>query len=44
MKILKQLVSCDDIKLNDEVVVHVGNVIPFDGEVIDGEAMFWRIL
>ena len=35
----EQLVSCDDIKLNDEVVVHVGNVIPFDGEVIDGEAM-----
>ena len=27
------------IKAGDQVVVHMGNVIPFDGEVVDGEAM-----
>ena len=33
------LVSSSKIKAGDHVVVHMGNVIPFDGEVIDGEAM-----
>lgn len=33
------LVSANDIKALDEVVVHMGNVIPFDGEVTEGEAM-----
>ncbi len=33
------LVSANDIKALDEVVVHMGNVIPFDGEVVEGEAM-----
>ena len=27
------------LKTGDQVVVHMGNVIPFDGEVVDGEAM-----
>lgn len=33
------LVSVTDIAVGDEVVVHMGNVIPFDGEVSEGEAM-----
>lgn len=33
------LVSVSDIKLQDRVVVHMGNVIPFDGVVCEGEAM-----
>lgn len=33
------LVEMKDIKPGDEVVVHVGNVIPFDGVVSAGEAM-----
>lgn len=33
------LVSVTDIKAGDHVVVHMGNVIPFDGNVIEGEAM-----
>ncbi len=33
------LVSVNDISAGDEVVVHMGNVIPFDGEVFEGEAM-----
>lgn len=33
------LVSVSDIKVGDEVVVHMGNVIPFDGTVTEGEAM-----
>lgn len=33
------LVSAADVKVDDKVVVHVGNVIPFDGRVITGEAM-----
>lgn len=33
------LVPVTDIKQGDEVVVHVSNVIPFDGEVTKGEAM-----
>lgn len=33
------LVSADKIKTGDQVIVHMGNVIPFDGTVTDGEAM-----
>ena len=33
------LVPTSEIRPGDEVVVHMGNVIPFDGVVNDGEAM-----
>jgi heavy metal translocating P-type ATPase len=33
------LVEADKIKPGDHIVVHMGNVIPFDGVVSDGEAM-----
>lgn len=33
------LVSASEIHKEDKVVVHMGNVIPFDGVVTDGEAM-----
>lgn len=33
------LVPASEIRPGDEVVVHMGNVIPFDGIVSDGEAM-----
>lgn len=33
------LVSAADVAAEDRVVVHMGNVIPFDGIVTDGEAM-----
>lgn len=33
------LVDTTEIKAGDEVVVHMGNIIPFDGCVTDGEAM-----
>lgn len=33
------LVDAREIAAGDEIVVHMGNVIPFDGTVIDGEAM-----
>ena len=33
------LVSASDILPGDKVIVHMGNVIPFDGEVSDGEGM-----
>ncbi len=33
------LVPSEKIEAGDEIVVHMGNVIPFDGEVVDGEAM-----
>lgn len=33
------LVSSNKIKPQDQVVIHMGNVIPFDGEVVRGEAM-----
>ena len=32
------LVSVDEIETGEQVVVHMGNVIPFDGEVCEGEA------
>lgn len=32
------LVSSKDIKPGDEVIVRMGNVIPFDGIVCEGEA------
>lgn len=33
------LVELSKIEKGDRVVVHMGNVIPFDGEVLDGDAM-----
>ena len=33
------LVEPSKIEKGDKVVVHMGNVIPFDGEVLDGDAM-----
>lgn len=33
------LVDASSIGLGDKVVVHMGNVIPFDGTVVSGEAM-----
>jgi heavy metal translocating P-type ATPase len=33
------LVEASVIKQDDQVVVHMGNVVPFDGTVISGEAM-----
>lgn len=33
------LVDMQEIKTGDIVVVHVGNVVPFDGSVVAGEAM-----
>ena len=33
------LVGAKEVREGDEVVVHMGNVIPFDGVVTDGEAM-----
>ena len=33
------LVEASEIQKDDHVVVHMGNVIPFDGEIISGEAM-----
>jgi heavy metal translocating P-type ATPase len=33
------LVDADQIQTGDAIVVHMGNVIPFDGSVIEGEAL-----
>lgn len=33
------LVESSKIQKGDKVVVHMGNVIPFDGEILDGDAM-----
>ena len=33
------LVSADNVQSGDEVRIHMGNVIPFDGEVVTGEGM-----
>lgn len=33
------LVESSKIEKGDKVVVHMGNVIPFDGEVLDGDSM-----
>ncbi|SFQ15306.1 ATPase, P-type (transporting), HAD superfamily, subfamily IC/heavy metal translocating P-type ATPase [Lachnospiraceae bacterium XBB1006] len=33
------LAKTSEISLEDDIVVHMGNVIPFDGVIIDGEAM-----
>lgn len=33
------LVESSKIEKGDKVIVHMGNVIPFDGEVLDGDAM-----
>ena len=35
----EMLVPASDVRAGDEVVVHMGNVIPFDGVVTSGEAM-----
>ena len=35
----ERLICASDVKQGDQVVVHMGNVIPFDGLVCDGEAM-----
>lgn len=35
----KSLVPDHQIKAGDEIVVHMGNIIPFDGVVTKGEAM-----
>lgn len=36
---IEVLVSVDEIETGDQVVVHMGNVIPFDGVVAEGEAL-----
>ncbi|MBR0120088.1 MAG: heavy metal translocating P-type ATPase [Eubacterium sp.] len=36
---IETLVETTSVKAGDKVVVRVGNIIPFDGEVSDGEAM-----
>ncbi|MBR1854533.1 MAG: heavy metal translocating P-type ATPase [Lachnospiraceae bacterium] len=33
------LVPLNEVQPNDEIVVHMGNVIPFDGEISEGEGM-----
>ncbi len=33
------LTSVSDIKIGDEIVVRMGNVVPFDGVVLSGEGM-----
>ena len=33
------LVDASTIKENDKIVIHMGNVIPFDGTVESGEGM-----
>ncbi len=33
------LVPAGQIHVGDEVVIHMGNMVPFDGNVLDGEAM-----
>lgn len=33
------LTSSEKVKINDQVIVRMGNVVPFDGVVVDGEAM-----
>lgn len=33
------LVPVADVKVGDRIVIHTGNVIPFDGKVVAGEAM-----
>ena len=35
----EKLVPSDEVEIGDLVVVHMGNIIPFDGIVCDGEAM-----
>ncbi len=32
-------ISANDVKLDDQLVIHMGTVIPFDGTVVAGEAM-----
>ena len=35
----ESLVKSSEVQPGDEIIVHMGNVIPFDGEVSDGEGM-----
>ena len=35
----KELVDSKDVTPEDHVIVHMGNIIPFDGTVLEGEAM-----
>ena len=35
----EKLVPSDEVEIGDLVIVHMGNIIPFDGIVCDGEAM-----
>lgn len=35
----KELIDSKEIMPEDQVIVHMGNVIPFDGAVLEGEAM-----
>ena len=37
------LVSAKEVEVGDRVVVHMGSIIPFDGEVRDGEAMINQV-
>ncbi|WP_099468979.1 heavy metal translocating P-type ATPase [Konateibacter massiliensis] len=37
------LVPYTDIRVGDKVVVHMGNLIPFDGKVVEGEAMINQV-
>ena len=32
-------ISANNVKMNDQLIVHMGTVIPFDGTVVAGEAM-----
>ena len=36
---IETLTEADDIQVGDNVIVRMGNIIPFDGEVIFGDAM-----
>ena len=38
------LVKSSDIEPGDHVVIRMGNVIPFDGEVVVGEGMINQLL
>ncbi len=35
----ERLVSANEVKVGDEIVVHMGNVIPFDGEAVNGSVL-----
>lgn len=33
------LLKSSEVKIDDKVIIHAGNIIPFDGVIISGEAM-----